>query len=168
MIKTKDQNKIINKKEINKMKKDEKPKIEKYRISVSKEAQYPGQDMRWTERVTGKEIADGKTLYYHYSDNRIREFRAKETAFFDSFNNRDTLKPTDKGIKQDSEYLYAYKPKKGKKGDRYDNEVRFNLIENDKLYLIGRIDRYWLGFKDPRRNAYKYVPYINENIILIK
>ena len=26
--------------------------------------------------------------------------------------------------------------------------------------------RLWLGFKDPRRNAYKYVPYINENIIL--
>ena len=52
-------------------------------VFVMDDAEYPGQDMKWTETMHPTTIKRGEKLY-HYSDYEIEEFKAKETCFFSS------------------------------------------------------------------------------------
>lgn len=124
------------------------------KIQVTNQAYYPGQDMGWTEKITDEIVAEGEAKYFHFSDDEIKEFRAKQTCFFDAVkNHNDEIKPEFKHKKR--EYLYAYTPKEGKYGEEYCNEVRFDLEEGEELELIGYVDMYWKGMDYEKRNAYK-------------
>lgn len=52
-------------------------------VFVMDDAEYNGQNMKWTETMIPYSIKSGEK-FYHYSDYEIEEFRSKETCFFTS------------------------------------------------------------------------------------
>ena len=52
-------------------------------VFVMDDAEYPGQDMKWTEEMEPYQIKKGEK-FFHFSDYEIEEFRSKETCFFTS------------------------------------------------------------------------------------
>ena len=51
-------------------------------VNISSNAFYPGQDMRWTEKMESPVRTENEIVVYHYSDSRIKAFSPKETCFF--------------------------------------------------------------------------------------
>lgn len=95
-------------------------------VKVAKNAYYTGQDMRWTEQVTGKKTYKAGAKFYHFSDRKLNSFLDKKTCFFD----------------EDTEivgHCYVLTIERDMTLDVYSNEVRINLDENSNIQYIGKI-----------------------------
>ena len=51
-------------------------------IKISENAEYFGQDMRWTEQKSWEGRTDEKMCLFHFSDYPINSFFPKDTCFF--------------------------------------------------------------------------------------
>jgi len=107
------------------------------RVYISKDAKYNGQDMEWTERITGTiTLYKGQKLY-HSSDSKLKAFYPKETCFF--------MNTYAEG------YVYCAILNKEITIPCYDNEVRIDLsyFSNDDIEI------YYIG----TRKYDKFIPY---------
>ena len=51
-------------------------------VNVTESARYTGQDMSWTEEITGKTTYKKGHTFYHFSDTKLKSFVPKTTCFF--------------------------------------------------------------------------------------
>lgn len=95
-------------------------------LKITDDAKYPGQYMEWTETLTSREILPTETILYHFSEDKITEFRAKETCF--STDDRTFG------------HTYIARLTKPIQVSRYDSsEVRFNISsDNCTIQYIGK------------------------------
>jgi len=93
-------------------------------VRITESAKYKGQDITWTERVTGKVTLKKGSFVFHSSDKKLVSFRSKTTCFF-----------------IDSPccgHVYALEITEDITIDCYDTEVRIELNENSKIQYLGK------------------------------
>jgi hypothetical protein len=91
-------------------------------VTVSEDHTYDGQDMRWTERRTGRVWLENVVLY-HASDSKLHGFFPKETCFFQE--------------KRSSGHIYGLQYTGW--ANEYDGEVRIDLVPGMELKYLGRL-----------------------------
>jgi len=95
-------------------------------IKISTDAKYSGQDMGWTEEVTGRETLPAGTILHHYSDDKLSAFYPKTTCFFDE--------------DIPGGHCYLVMLKKDVQVVRYGYEVRFEISnDNCKIQYTGTV-----------------------------
>jgi len=94
-------------------------------VTINENQKYSGQDMRWTEQVTGTTTLKSGTKLYHFSDRKLIGFFPKETCFFLT--------------KKSFGHVYEMTLKEDTNVRLYSDEVRIDIDENDKIKYIGDI-----------------------------
>jgi hypothetical protein len=97
-------------------------------VQVTNKANYVGQNMAWTEQVTGQVTLKKGDVLYHFSSKKLTSFFPKTTCFF----------MTD--VKT-SGYCYILRLLKDITVDCYMNEIRLNLYEGKKLQYLGEVKK---------------------------
>lgn len=112
------------------------------KVKITKNAQYPGQTMSWTETFTGeKTIGNGGEWVFHQSDRKINAFRSKVICVHSFEHGKSYLESTTKNSVIRSrynwkKYIYAIFLPEGTIVDTYsDDEYRFQLdTDMDVIY----------------------------------
>ena len=101
------------------------------KMAVNCNADYAGQNMAWTESITGKTAYKKGHVFFHFSDKKVNCFAEKLTCFFDNNKNIEG-------------YCYILILKSNKVFDNYSDEVRINITESRNgnlfnIFYVGKI-----------------------------
>ena len=96
-------------------------------VKVRSSAKYTGQNMDWTEILTGVEVLTEDLKVYHCSDTKLTAFVPKTTCFFDS---KDLMEG----------FVYEYVIPAGSKIEKFCSEVRVALTTDDELRYLGTVE----------------------------
>ena len=118
-------------------------------IKVSEVSSYNGQDMKWTEEMTRSKA---KGIFVHTSGNKINTFYPKTTCFF-------KVDDIDDIISNEHVYVLFVDGERDCMEAVNDDEFRFELTENDKLFYLGEYEMY-----KTEETRYSYVSRKNEPV----
>lgn len=95
-------------------------------IQIKENGKYSGQNMEWTEKLISVEKTSAPVILYHSAEDKIKEFRAKQTCFHEGY--------------AINGHVYALELPAGVEIERYQGrEVRVNLTEDMKIRYLGKM-----------------------------
>lgn len=114
-------------------------------VLVKQNGKYSGQGMEWTESLLSIETTESPVILYHSAEEKITEFRTKQTCFHDGYAIRG--------------HVYALELPAGVEIERYQGrEVRVELTEGMKIRYLGQMTCNYICSENTVKEVAKYSP----------
>ena len=119
-------------------------------VRIKPNGKYSGQGMKWTEELLSVETTNEPIVLYHSAEEKITEFRSKQTCFHQGYAIRG--------------HVYALELPAGVEIERYQGrEVRVELTADMRLRYLGQMKcTYEPVGRSSFREYAKYTPLLKE------
>jgi len=114
-------------------------------VQIKSNGKYSGQNMEWTENLLSVETTEKPMVLFHSAEEKITEFKAKQTCFHDGYAIRG--------------HVYALELPSGVEIERYQGrEVRVELVEGMTMRYLGQMTCDYIPKGRTVKEVAKYSP----------